>query len=381
MLRDSTLDLLKFAPFPLIAAAVRSRIEAIMARWQQVVREKLPTADDLTLEQLRDELPVMLEELAKTLESMDGIHLRGLEKISEGHGQLRFHQSFNVDELMIEYGMLRSILIDEVITHMGRGLTPEQSAALNMGIDTAVRKSVTQYTAYQARQLKSVAEAQSKYLSFLSHDLRGGLNGVLLMVEVLKRDLAGEPRFGDSVADLDSMRKSILDTVGTMDRFLHAERFRQGKVEARNTTVELSSFLREFSATFSYQAKAKGIDLQTSVSSPTNVFCDRDLLQLILQNLISNAIKYTSKGSVRVSAHSVPRDGVRVSVSDDGPGIAPDRIATLFDPFIRGDTHGQEGVGLGLSIAKQAADLIGAKLSVESKLGAGATFVLELKKG
>ena len=60
-----------------------------------------------------------------------------------------------------------------------------------MGIDTAVRKSVNKFAAFQQQRLKAVAEAQSKYLSFLSHDLRGGLNGVLLMVEVLKRELAG----------------------------------------------------------------------------------------------------------------------------------------------------------------------------------------------
>jgi signal transduction histidine kinase len=378
MLRDSTLDLLKFKPFPLIAAAVRSRIEPVMARWQQVVRDKLPTADTLTMEQLRDELPIMLEALAKTLESCEGKHLQGLEQVSEGHGQLRFHQSFNVDELMIEYGMLRTILIDEVITQMGSGLSPEQSAAMNMGIDTAVRKSVTKFTTYQARQLKTNADAQSKYLAFLSHDLRGGINGVLLMIEVLKRELAEESRFAESIHDLDSMRKAILDTVGVMDRFLHAERFRQGKVEPRNTTLELSQFITEIGSTFNLQARAKDIELRMSIAKPTNVFSDRDLLLLILQNLISNAIKYTPRGLVRVTAEKTVSGIIRISVADSGPGIAPDRLATLFEPFIRGDTHGQEGVGLGLSIAKQAADLIKAKLWAESKEGHGATFQLEL---
>jgi signal transduction histidine kinase len=334
----------------------------------------------LTLDQLRDELPIMLNELAATLESLDGNHLRDLEKVSEGHGQLRFHQSFNINELMIEYGMLRSILIDEVITRLGKGLSPEQSAAMNMGIDTAMRRSVTQFTAHQSQQLKMVAEAQSKYLSFLSHDLRGGLNGVLLMVEVLKRELAGEPKFRDSIADLDSMRKSILDTVATMDRFLHAERFRQGKVQPNNTTVELSTLIADVSAAYAYQAKAKGIELQRSVTGPLQVYCDRDLLMLILQNLISNAVKYTPRGAVRLNAQAVGDDLVRISVNDDGPGISSERLAMLFEPFIRGDTHGQDGVGLGLSIAKQAADLIGARLWAESTPGAGATFLLELKK-
>jgi signal transduction histidine kinase len=343
-----------------------------------VVKEHLPTADALTLDQLRDELPIMLQELAKTLESMDGAHLKGLENVSESHGHLRFHQSFNVNELMIEYGMLRAVLIDEVITHLGHGLTPEQSAALNMGIDTAVRRSVTKFTTYQTEQLKVVAEAQSKYLAFLSHDLRGGLNGVLLMVEVLKRELAGETRFSESVSDLDSMRRSILETVSTMDRFLHAERFRQGKVQPKNSTFELAPLFHELNMQFGHQAKAKGIELQMVVTPTITAVSDKELVRLILQNLLANAIKYTPTGTVKLSTNSTADDRLRISVTDTGPGIAPDRLATLFDPFTRGETHGQDGVGLGLSIAKQAADLIGAKLIAESVVGHGAMFTLEI---
>ena len=128
------------------------------------------------------------------------------------------------------------------------------------------------------------------------------------------------------------------------------------------------------------QAKTKGIDLTLSVPTPTTVFADRELLALILQNLISNAVKYTPKGKVEVSASTTPAGLVQIAVSDNGPGIPAQRLPTLFDPFVRGDTHGQSGVGLGLSIARQAADLIKAKLWAESEQGKGAKFVLELRK-
>jgi signal transduction histidine kinase len=379
MLRDSTFDLLKFSSFPEIGAALRARSEEILQRWDEVARRKLPGADELTREQLRDHLPGLLEEMAQTLEAADGSHVSDLRRASEGHGELRFHQSFNVNELLVEYGLLRPVLVDEVISHLGREIGPEEIAALNMGIDLTVRRSVTEFIAHQQKQTKSVADAQSKYLSFLSHDLRGGLNGVLLMAEVLKRELANEPRFAESLQDLDAMRRSILDTVTTMDRFLHAERFRQGKVQPRNTMVDIHSLLNNLSHQFVYQARDKGLELEVDCDGDAKTFSDKDLLSLILQNLVSNAIKYTPTGKVRVMAEEL--DGhMKISVIDQGPGIEPGQLETIFEPYQRGATHGQPGVGLGLSIAKQAADLLGVAISAESTVGRGSTFKIIFKR-
>jgi signal transduction histidine kinase len=378
MLEDATLDLLKFESYPTLAAAIDASVESVMTRWQSLVKEKLPTADELTLTQLRDELPQVLQELAKTIGSENGAGFEALKEVSKDHGQLRFHQSYNVGELLVEYGILRSILIDEIVTELGRDLTVSESAALNMGVDTAVRNGVMRFTAFQQQQMKAVVDAQSKNLSFLSHDIRGGLNGVLLMVEVLKRELAGEPKFTESIQDLDSMRSSILDTVATMDRFLHAERFRQGKVLPHNTTLPLLPLLNDLATTFRHQAEAKGLKLSATVRSPVTAFTDKDLLQLILQNFLFNAIKYTTSGSIEVKAEQLANGKLRISVIDTGPGIAPEQLQNLFGAYTRGETHGQDGVGLGLSIAKQAADMIAATISVESNVGKGSTFNLDL---
>jgi signal transduction histidine kinase len=378
VLQDATLDLLKFKPFPALAQAVRASSEAILSRWQALVCDKLPSADELTRTQLRDELPQVLAELADTLAEGDGRHFDRLKSVAQSHGQVRFHQSYNISELLVEYGMLRSILLDEVVMKLGRDLTVSEAAAVNMGIDTAIRNGVTNFTAFQEQRLKAVVDAQSKNLSFLSHDLRGGLNGVLLMVEVLKRELANEPKFSDSIHDLDSMRQSILDTVSTMDRFLHAERFRQGKVQPHNTTVQLSQVLSDLQLTYRHQAESKGIRFIVSDAAKSVAYTDREILLLILQNFVANAIKYTSKGTVELKAEKSPSATLTLSVVDTGPGIAADRLNNLFAPYIRGETHGQDGVGLGLSIAKQAADLIGASIRVESTVGTGSSFILEL---
>jgi signal transduction histidine kinase len=231
--------------------------------------------------------------------------------------------------------------------------------------------------AHQQREIQSSAEAQSKYLAFLSHDLRGSLNGILLMLEVLRRELTGTA-FQNSLEDLDLMRRSILDTVGTMDRFLHAEKFRRGKVEVKLGEVNLAILVPEVVSQISPQAKNKNVNILIDTSHCPHIVSDRDLLLLILQNLANNAVKYSGGGTVRISAGPTPAGGCRLSVEDEGPGIASEKLATLFEPFMRGDTHGQAGVGLGLSIARQAADLLKAKLWAETVVGKGSTFILEL---
>ena len=376
------LELLTRRAFPELAAAVRAGYPLIERRWVELVREALPQAEQLTFTQLRDDLPIVMEQVAHALESERPGAVAKLEQISPRHGETRFHQNFNLDEVLIEYNLLRNVVAEEVIARLGRGMTADEAVVLNTTIDISVRQGASAFIEHQTRQLKAATEAQSKYLSFLSHDLRGELNGVFLMIEVLRRELVKEPKFAESLEDLDMMRRSIFQTIGTMDRFLHAERFRKGKVQVQPTDVNLSSLMREIGSQFSYQVKDKGLDLTVEACDACRAVTDKEMVTLILQNLVSNAIKYTQRGAVRLSATAADNNGGgwRLAVADEGPGIAPEKMSELFATFTRGETHGQPGTGLGLSIARQAAELLGARLWAESELGRGATFYLQLPK-
>ena len=376
------LDLLRHRSFPELANALRAVSATLTAQWAHVVRHTLPTADELTFTQLRDDLPEVLEHMARAIESERPTPTDALADVTPHHGATRFHQSYKLDELIFEYNVLRGLATQLLAQHLGRPLSADEQVALNAAIDLTVRRSAGAFVEHQTLQLQQATEAQSKYLSFLSHDLRGELNGVFLMIEVLRRELAGEERFAESLEDLDLMRRSIHQTIATMDRFLHAERFRKGKVQVKPAEVNLVAVLNEVGAQFAYQAKDKGLELKIESAEPSTVITDKELVMMILQNLASNAVKYTPKGEVRLAATPVNGEsgGWRVSVIDQGPGIPPEKLSELFDSFTRGDTHGQPGVGLGLSIASQAAQLLGAKLWAESTPGSGAVFHLQLPK-
>jgi len=373
------LDLLTSQSFPDLAAGLRKASDAIVQHWVAMVRDALPKCDEMTFAEVRDSLPQVLEQIARALESEQAPGVRFLGDITAEHGVVRFNQQFNLAEVLQEYVLLRAVMFQEVGSAMKRSMSIEEVAALNVGLDVAVRRAVVAFTSHQEKQLQAATEAQSKYLSFLSHDLRGGLNGVFLMIEVLKRELSGEERLAETVQDLDVMRRSLLETVGTMDRFLHAERFRKGKVQVRPAPIRLKNLLSDIAAQFSYQARDKELELHVEVPADCEIISDRELLSLIVQNLVSNAIKYSQHGRVEIGSSMAP-DTCKVWVEDNGPGIAPDKLNQLFAPFERGETYGQPGVGLGLSIARQAANYLHAKLWAESTVGKGSTFYVEFPR-
>ena len=294
------------------------------------------------------------------------------------HGETRFHQEFNINELMIDYQLLRRTVVEELHAELNRPFSQNEAVGLHSGLDVAMRQAASEFAKHLSDEITTEANTMSKYLSFLSHDLRGGLNGAILMIEVLKRDLANEPKFASSMEDLDVVRRSMLETVATMDRFLHAERLRRGMMPVRISDVDLNELLGYVVRNASYQLSEHKSPVELDVGEPREIKADRDALLIILQNLLSNAIKYSAGKPVKIMTCPRTDGGVRISVIDQGPGIAPEKMQVLFAPFQRGETYGKKGIGLGLTIARQAAQLLGGEVSAESEIGSGAKFHVDL---
>ncbi len=378
---DQTVDLLAYHAFPKLAAALRERHDAVIEGWEKAVAQSLPAADAMTLKQLRNSLPTLLTEIADALASDKPAAVYELANGSKQHGECRFHDHYDVRELVIEYRLLRRIIIEQVCGALGQRLDERQSVALNMAVDTAVQSGMIAFTDHQRQQIQGAAEVQSKYLSFLSHDLRNHLNHATLVLQLLSQRLREIPGCDDSVEDVESIQRSILQTTAGMDRLLQAERLRKGTAEPKIEPVDLRALLAGVGQLLSNEAQAKGLRIDIDVPDGSVAQSDRELLTLSLQNLLGNAVKYSSRGTVRLSARKVSQsdgNGWVLGVIDQGPGIAPEDRDRLFEAFRRGATHGQSGVGLGLSIASQATRLLGGTLEVDSTPGIGSTFRLVL---
>lgn len=378
---DLTLDLLAFRPFWRLAAALRTRVEAIIGAWEEAVRENLPAADELTLQQLRNSLPLVLEEIAHAFASSTPKATRELIEGSKSHGTTRFHENYSIRELVVEYRLLRRIVIEQLAEELGEDLDTETMVALNMALDAVLQSGVVTFTNHLQQQILAAAEIQSKYLSFLSHDLRNHLSQAVMQIQLLSAKLAKAPEYAETVAGIESVKRAILRTTAGMDRLLEAEQLRHGSANLDIHPVDLSQLLLEVSEQWQYEAQLKGLELRVEVPDGAKVSSDERLLTLVLQNLLGNAVKYSSTGTINISAGKTFDGGVAVwifSISDQGPGIPLEGLTRLFDAFKRGDTYGKPGVGLGLSIATHAAKLLGGELRVESQVGVGSTFQLVL---
>jgi hypothetical protein len=120
-------------PFPKMATALRARTGRVLRRWENAVKKLLPHADALTLSQLRDHLPQILDQTVDALAANHASPLNELVEMTRSHGSIRFHQQFNVQELIVEYRVLRRILVEEINRGLGGRIKVGQVIALNMG--------------------------------------------------------------------------------------------------------------------------------------------------------------------------------------------------------------------------------------------------------
>ena len=209
---------------PELAGLLRDRKTVILERWTHAVERLIPDADPLTAREVRDTIPLILDQMAEAFASSTPPATENFFKISRAHGVTRYHQAYNVREVVAEYRLLRGILIDEAQKSLGARFTVERMTSLNTAVDIALQQAVVAFVEFQNAQIKAVTESQSKYLSFLSHDLRNNLNGVMLTMEVLSRSLGKMPEFQEDVADIKNMQRAMSETIAGMDRLLQAEK-------------------------------------------------------------------------------------------------------------------------------------------------------------
>ncbi|MBI5935934.1 MAG: HAMP domain-containing histidine kinase [Chloroflexi bacterium] len=201
------------------------------------------------------------------------------------------------------------------------------------------------------------------------HIIQGNLEGVL--------DGVYQPNAEHINATLDETRL-LTRLVTDLQTLSLAE---SGQLPLHPTPFRVADLLADLTASFSSQAAALGVDLQTSLSHPSHeLTADYDRLNQVLSNLLSNALRHTpAGGTVTIQIESI-QNGTRITLHDTGSGIPPEDLPFIFDRFWRGDKSRSERThsGLGLAISKQLILAHGGKIDVESELGKGTTFTIEL---
>jgi signal transduction histidine kinase len=274
--------------------------------------------------------------------------------------------------VLAAYARLREAVVGEVGKGLRRALREEEARALHFVYDAAVARRASALAEAQSRELRVASDAHAKFMSYMSHDLRGSLNGVVLMLEVMRRELEGQEAFRESVEDIELMRKSIRDTVALMDRHLLSDRLRRRRVEPSFRAMDLRATVDSAIGKLAGRAAEKGINLVNEVPVGVGVHSDPEFVEIGLAELLDNAVRYGSAGDVRITG-GADGAGWTLTVADAGPGFAAERLEQFMDPIKRMELRER---GLGIGIARHAARLLGGELEARTEPGGSTVFAL-----
>lgn len=293
-------------------------------------------------------------------------------------------------QVVLPHGdLIMAISIFSVLTLCGLFALIGQRARERLILEAEARSTALGDALEQTRlaRNKAIEAAQDKdrFFANLTHEIRTPLSGIAGTAELLQHTALSAAQRPLAEA-LGASTRNLVELVNAM---LDHAKISAGHVRVERAPVQLRNLARELRDLFGAHAADKRLAFGVTVADAAPAWIETDGIKLlqIVGNLVSNAIKFTARGSVAVRARcAIPaRAGgalrLVVEVADTGVGIAPEQIAAVFEPFVQGDTSITRiygGTGLGLAIARQLAELLGGTLRVDSRPGAGSTFTLEL---
>ncbi len=275
------------------------------------------------------------------------------------------------------------------VSYHPEGQTVPLALAGFRNIDEIVRKEQEQKTVLQdaLHMAQAANEAKTSFLSSVSHDIRTPMNAIIGFLALIQDEIDNPDLVRDYVQRIDAASKHLL---GLINDVLDMNRIESGSTTLSLSEMDLAKVIDEINTIIRPQAKAKNqtFDIFVSHLNFEHLLGDKMRINQILINLLSNSVKYTPEnGTIEMRVDELPQvvdnySRIRFTIKDTGLGMSEDFLKVIFDPFTREDTritHEIQGTGLGMAITKSLVDLMGGSIKVESKLGEGSTFIVELE--
>ena len=288
--------------------------------------------------------------------------------------------------LLLTAGLLHVWMMSLDVREAQEQRLQEQNRKLEIANDLLIAHEahIVRQNAELIRRRHDAEEAsgrKTRLLNAVSHDIRNPVNTINLLAAVIRRtaeDPALVTQLPPMARRLQSNAQSLVALVSDV---LDIAQLDSGLLQRRESTFSLNELIEEKCRDFAPLAEAKLLRLNSETPEPISVQTDRTKLDRIVTNLMTNAIKFTSKGGVTISAAITADRSVLIRVRDTGIGIAGQQLEHIFDEFAQFDVpleNPNRGWGLGLAICRRLATFIGAGIDVESELGQGTAFTIRL---
>jgi len=335
----------------------------LMARVSESISIAVQTAN------YRANLQNLLEETQRQSEELQsqGEELRVNNEELEEQGRALKESHFRLEQQQAELEQTNSQL-------------EEQTAALERQKDDLARS--TKEIEAKARELEQASRYKSDFLANMSHELRTPLNSSLILAKLLGDNPDGNLT-EEQVKFAQTIQSSGNDLLALINDILDLSKIEAGQMEIRAESLSLARLVKDMQRTFEPIAAQKGLTFNVKIAKgvPDTIETDRQRLEQVLKNLLSNAFKFTEKGSVELALSKDGDDQVVMAVTDTGIGISSDHQAAIFEAFRQADgtiSRKYGGTGLGLSISRELTRLLGGAIALKSTPGKGSTFALNL---
>jgi signal transduction histidine kinase/CheY-like chemotaxis protein/CHASE3 domain sensor protein len=319
--------------------------------------------------QLRSELQRLLEQTQRQSDELQvqTEELRVSNEELEEQGNALKEQQARLEQQQIEMEQTNAQL-------------EEQAQQLETQRDDLARSNAS--VELKARELEQASRYKSDFLANMSHELRTPLNSLLILSKLLGDNPKGNLT-EDQVKYATTIQSSGNDLLQLINDILDLSKIEAGHVQIRPESVALDRLARDMLQVFTPIADERGLafDIKVAEDSPAMVDTDRQRLEQILKNLLSNAFKFTEQGSVTLEIAPAAKGRITLSVADTGIGIAEEQQREIFEAFRQADgtiSRKYGGTGLGLSISRELARLLGGSIALTSTPGEGSRFALTI---
>lgn len=377
------------------------KTDTIIENWLAAVREdkQIESVNTLNNRAIINHLPDVLKAMATVLAKYQTSDINSIVKASLVHGVLRAEQGFDSSEIAREYRLLRTVIFETLETDLLRGTTAEAIRSMRL-IDAVIDEAIAQcFKSYVSEKLQELQQLQSHLklnneeltrlvrtnqdnISFLAHELKNPLTSIIGYSDLFLRIQRGEPEVRDTYSNLEHIERVLRNgrhILRLINDVLEISRFDTGtlKLQPSVTKVdEVISNVREM-----MEPLARGKNLQMIIdceNAPDEVVTDALQLQQIMTNLVSNAIRYTESGVVKLKCELLDADRWMVTVSDTGMGISKEDLGKIFDPYFRvgfaDKSYLPDSTGLGLAIVERLVKTLQGEIEVVSDVGVGSIF-------
>jgi PAS domain S-box-containing protein len=260
-------------------------------------------------------------------------------------------------------------------------LEPEEKCQVAV-IDLTEYKNIEDSLKEATEKLKVLNVTKDKIFSIISHDLRSPFQSLLGSSELLATEIENLSH-DEIILFSKTLNNNLVNIYGLLDNLLHWSLMQRNLLEYEPVNLNLNDLVSKIIAISNQNALKKNISISNNIDNETVVYADADMLRTVVQNLITNALKFT-RPEGRIIISSVEKnDFVEIDVQDTGIGLEPEKASKLFNfdtLFTTNGTDGEKGTGLGLSLCKEFIERNGGRIWVESELGKGSKFTITLPK-